>query len=203
GGEGALAFVFGGADLCGEVGEPVPDVLAELPACLGVEAVVFVVFELVEQLGLAAPQVVDLLGERGGAVGGLAGGGLVVVGELGGQEVAALGAEDAGGEEVVDGGGQGVLADQDAGGGGGGPGLVGVVAGVGLAGEVDVLAAGLAEHPPPASVMDDIGAQQVGPFGGRVSIRCRTGARTLAVPADGGDGVEDLPGDQRFVGGDG
>jgi hypothetical protein len=41
-GEG-LVFVFGGADLCGEIGEPVPDALAELPAGLGVEGVVFVV----------------------------------------------------------------------------------------------------------------------------------------------------------------
>ena len=170
---------FGAAELAGEVGEPVPDRGAELAAGVGVEVVVVAVFELVEEVGLAAAQVLDVPGEPGAAGGGVAVGRWALGVELVGEQVAAVRAEDAGGEEAVDGGEQGVLADPDARGVGGVPGPVGVVAGVGLAGEVGVALAGLAEHPPAAGVVGDVGAQQVGAFGLRVDVGCGAGPGAL------------------------
>ncbi len=202
GGLEGVAFGFGVPDLVGEVGEPVPDGFPELASGLGVEAVVLVAFELLEELGLAAVPVVDVFGERGGAAGAVVSGGVVLVAELGGQVVVAVGAEDAGGEEVVHGGCECVFADPYGLGVLGVPGFVGVVAGVGLAGVVGAAAAaGLAVHPPAAGVVGDVGAQQVGACGLRVGVGGGAGAGALADAGDRGGGVEQLPGDEWFVGG--
>jgi hypothetical protein len=177
-----VAFGFRGADVTAELGEAVTDGPTEGSGVFGAEVVVGVVLELIEQLGLPAPEVLDVRGELGSAGGRLAVGVWSVVIEVGVEEGAAVGSEDASGKEVVDGGGEGVFADPDALGVGGVTGLVGMVASVGLAGEVGVGPPGLAEHPPPAQVVDHVGAQQVGPFGLGWAFGGDAGAGARAMP---------------------
>ena len=63
-----------------------------------------------------------------------------------------------------------------------------------------MLVAGLAEHPPPAQLAEQVGAQQVGPLGVRV-VEVGTGAaaRAEAVAADLLDLEVGVQADQRLV----
>ena len=97
---------------------------------------------------------------------------------------------------------EGVFADPEAGrmcGIPAGPAVV--VVGIGLAGVVGVLVAGLAEHGPVAQIAEHVRAQRVGSAGLRVAVRPGAGAGALAAAADWGRGFEQVPGDQGLVAG--
>ncbi|HYB46913.1 MAG TPA: hypothetical protein VED20_06065 [Streptosporangiaceae bacterium] len=154
--EGGFGRVFGqpgefgglGAVLADQFGEPVMDGLAVLAAGVGV-AGDGLGFQLGDQGPLAPLDVVDRLLQLFPAFGLVVAGvrRCRVAGELGGQQVVAMGAEDALGEEAAHDVQQDVFADPQAGRVSGKPsGPISVVALVGFAGIVGQVAAGLAEH---------------------------------------------------------
>lgn len=124
-------------------------------------------------------------------------------GQGGGEQGLAVGAEDPFGEEAGDRVEEQVFADRQMGRVGGVPGLVGVVVFAGFAVVVDDAAFGAAPHAPLAQLAVQVGAQPVGAGGLGVAVGSGPGAGALPEPADGAGGFEDLPGDQRLVGGPG
>jgi hypothetical protein len=186
-----------GAVIGDQLGEPVLDGLPVFAGGTGVVPALVadsgLGFEFGDYGALAPFDVADLLAQCTGALGGavccFCGGS--VAGELGGQQLAAVRAEDALGEEAVRDIEQDVLAGPQAGRVARLPGgALRVVALVGFAGLVGQVAAGLAEHAPAAQVADDVGAQRVGPGRPRMAAGAGADTRSLAHPGGGGGGLE-------------
>ncbi|MCW6003707.1 hypothetical protein K1W54_03800 [Micromonospora sp. CPCC 205371] len=176
---------------------------------LGVNVVVagrLVLLQLFDEVDLPSAKLIKLgaksrpLGGQTGVLGGI----LLSLVEV----QPALRTEDALAEEPADHGQDVIFAYHDALGVLVVPGLVLVVLEVGDAGVVDrhLLTSnpGLADHPPVTYRADDVRAQHVTPFGLPVrGVGARAAARALTEPGDRSGGLEDRPGDERFVGGAG
>ncbi|WP_028849869.1 hypothetical protein [Thermocrispum municipale] len=120
----------------------------------------------------------------------------VELAEVGVEQLAAVVAEDVIGQEGVDLLQQVVLADEDAPGGWVAGGEVCLL---GVAGVVDP-PSGFAVHAPPAQVAEQVGAEEVGPFGLRVlGVRSGVCAGAEAVSADFLDLDEGVEVDQHLV----
>jgi hypothetical protein len=102
--------------LCRQLGEALLNALPEGSPHLGIELLVIVgVFELLDEVLLPSPHGLDLLLQLGASTLDV----LVlttacVTAQVGGEQLATVGAKDVRGEEVVDGTGERVFADPDA-----------------------------------------------------------------------------------------
>src|SRR3984957_2824502 len=169
-------FFGAGPVLDGKFSEAALDALPVFLVGLRVAGVVLLL-KSGDEVFLAALDIADQRVQPGLAYGP----GVVVVpagpdGKLGAQQVVTARAEDAFGEEGADQVQEGVFADPDTGRASGIPaGPAVVVVGIRLTGVVGVLTAGLAEHAPVTQTADHVRAQEVAPFGLRMTVRAWAG----------------------------